>query len=189
MFANRAPCSYDATLETGLGEGRRFRVAPPMVQDCRDMPDPAQRRRVGHSKHEVVVLAALEADAQSADALEERPPIHSEMADHIVAEHQVGVPVGLEIGGRPPPTVVDKVGIRVDDVRVGVGLELDGDLIERLFGEHVVVIEQRDEFPSGEIEGGVGCGANMAVCFPRHDLDPRIERGKLPQDTPDMRPG
>src|SRR5258707_11094097 len=109
-----------------------------MVEDRGQVTDAGRAGRGGGAQGEVVVLAAVEAIAKPAKALQQRAPIDAEMADQIVAEKKVRIPVGLEIGRMAPPLGVYLVLVGINQVGIGVPLELGCNQIEGVLGQQVV---------------------------------------------------
>ena len=96
-------------------------------------------------KRHVVVLAALEPLPESADLPDHRRPVDAEVADQILAIEQLGVPVRLEIRVVPSARLVDPILVAVDDVGVGMPVQLVHHGRQRMPRQHIVMIQQDDE--------------------------------------------
>ena len=115
------------------------------------------------AQHEVIILAAFEAEAQSAHLLDEPPPDDQEMADVIARQEKFRRPVRLEeivevvvVGG-------DFVFIRVQDVKVAFCIEPLDHLVERRVGERVVMIQKGHELAGSERQTLVGGSRDAAI--------------------------
>src|SRR3546814_4585358 len=74
------------------------------------------------------------------------------MFDHVLRQEQLGRPVGLEERAEQPFAVVDLVLVGVENVGVGVGLQLDRHPVQRVLGQQVVVVEQRHEVAGRQVQ-------------------------------------
>ena len=54
------------------------------------------------------------------------------------------------------PSSRDHVLVAVEHVEGGVGGDVVGDVLERVGGEGVVVVQERDVVAGGKVQGGVG---------------------------------
>jgi hypothetical protein len=68
------------------------------------------------------------------------------MGKKILGEEEGEIPVRLEVRVAAPADQIKLVLIAVDELRLGMGVALAGDEIERQRGEHVVIVEEGDEF-------------------------------------------
>ena len=161
--------------------------AAPVVENLRDVPDAVAGGALDDAHREVPVLRALVADAESADIADEQRAVHAEVADVILDEEQVRVPVGLEVLVVAVAVLVDLVLVAVDDVGVRVRLEFEGDAGEGVRAEFVVVVEQRDELAVREGEGGIRRGGDVAVGFAQDEFDARILLLVTLEDLADVR--
>ena len=102
-------------------------------------------RLLHHAQRHVVVLAALEALPKSADLPDHRRPVDAEVADQVLAIEQLGVPVRLEVRVVSPARLVDPILVAVDDVGIGMPVQLVHHGRQRMTRQHIVVIQQDDE--------------------------------------------
>ena len=112
-------------------------------------------------QHEVVVLAAVESRPKAAELQRQAPPVDAEMAGVHQGVHVLRGPSGLDVAYEGP-VVGDHVLVAVEHVEGGVGGDAVGDVLQRVGGEGVVVVQQGDVVAGGEREGGVG-GVGDAV--------------------------
>ena len=126
---------------------------------------------LGEAQDQVVVLAPVILGAEAADGLDQRSPVDAEMAHIVRGEQQIGGPIGLE--ERVPallPRVIDLVLVGVDQVgRRGV-VERADHLEECRRRQDIIMVEEPDELPRGQRQGGIGGPGNPLV--PRTDGRP-----------------
>src|SRR5215211_1535712 len=96
------------------------------------------------------------------------------MADVVLDEEQIRIPVGFEIVIVAVAVLVDLVLIAVDEIGIWICIELERDAGERMRTNLVVVIEQRDELAVRKRERGIGRGGDVAIGLADDDFDPRI---------------
>ncbi len=138
-----------------LREAAAARKAAPVIEHVWNVQDRA-RPALGHPQHQIVVLRALEALADPAQAAEQRGP-HGEGVVHIVlGEQPLAVEVGLEARLRSPPVRVDGVLVGVDGRGVGLGGEGVADQGQGVGRQQVVMIEEKHHLPLGKRQGRVG---------------------------------
>src|SRR5580698_1473813 len=116
-----------------------------MIKNSRDMPDAAGRDAFDDPHGEVPVLGTFVADAETADFAHKGCTVNTEVADKILGEKQIGVPVGLEIRAVANPTFVELVLVAVDKIGIGKAGELERHAGQRMGTEFVVVIQKRDK--------------------------------------------
>src|SRR3546814_4931596 len=75
MVGHRPAAGGDGVWLRFDAAGGRSADGAPVVQYPRQVPDPLRRAALPDPQHQVVVLAALEAGAQTADRLDQRPPV------------------------------------------------------------------------------------------------------------------
>jgi len=81
---------------------------------------------------------------------------------------------------------VDLVFVGVEKVGGRIGVVGHHDFVESVWREFVVVIEQRDEFAGGELEGGIRRGGNVAVFLAEADFDAGIDGGVFFEEWADV---
>ena len=107
---------------------------------------------LGQPQDHVDVLRAVELGAKPADLLHQRAAVDAEVTGVAVRAQRVRRPRRLEMG--PHPTAVqDGVLVAVEHVEGGVGGDAVGDVLERVGGEGVVVVQQGDVVAGGEVRG------------------------------------
>ena len=143
-----------------------------MIQHLRDVVDP--RRALHQPQQQVVVLRALVAGPEPADLVQQRAPHHHQVARVHAGQEVLGRPVGLEVRLAARARQVQLVFVRVDDVGVGMCVEVPDDLEQRVRRQLVVVIEQRDELAVRQLQRGVRGGRDAAVRRGVANADPRI---------------
>ncbi len=109
------------------------------------MADAGGLRLLDHAERHLVVLAAFESLPKSADLPDHRRSIDAEVADQILAVEQLGVPVRLEVRVVATARLVDSILVAVDDVGIGMPVQLVHDGRQRMPRQHIVVIQQDDE--------------------------------------------
>ncbi len=150
----------DSLLGVG-GGGDASRQLPPVVEDPRDVLDPAGALR--QPQHQLEVLHPVEGRVRSAHRFDERAAGQEQVADVHHAAKQFGRPVGLEERLAPPPAPVDLVFVAVDDVGCGLLVQA-ADALEQCVGvELVVVVEEGDELALRRRERPVGRRGDPAV--------------------------
>src|SRR5271165_881045 len=102
-----------------------------------------------------MVLASFEAEAKSADLLNETAPIDAQMAEHVLRQHERRVPIGLEIGIIAAPLDVDLILIGEDQINVWMGVDLFSDPVERVFRNKIIGIHESDEVAGGHRQRAV----------------------------------
>lgn len=144
-------------------------------------------RLLGGPQDQVVVLGAVEARPQAADALDQLTAINREVADVIVTGEGVRRPVGFEMRFQAQPLGVGGVLVGIEHVRFGVGVDGAGDLEQGERGQGVVVVQERHEVSGRQGERRRGIAGNPLVLPKDHDLDARLGAGRFFEDTPDSR--
>jgi hypothetical protein len=132
---------------SGPGKGLRGKVLSglaPVIKDKWDVLDTSVWHRVQNAKCEVPILRTIEAFPKSAYKLREVHTIGRQMIEEILAKEKVVVEVGLEIWVRSAAKLIDMILVRIDDYRLGASVETFCDHIERVRGEDIVMIHQRD---------------------------------------------
>ena len=143
----------------------------PVVEDFGDVDDLLGRAGFDDAESEVPVLGAFEAGSEAACDFEGVAAVDAEVADHVAAEEEVVVPVGLEVGAVAEAVGVDFVLVGIDEFGVGVAGDGFGDAGEGVGGEFVVVVEEGEVVAGGELGGGVGGVGDVAVGFAEGEAD------------------
>ena len=102
---------------------------------------------LGEAEHQVVILAALEPDSKPSDLPDDFSPVHAQVARIHLGKKGVRRPVRLEEGHVPDAFFADFVLVAVDHVRIRMGIEQGGILVEGIGRDFVVMIQQGDELP------------------------------------------
>ena len=173
-----------AVVERDAGPEARVHVGAPVVEDAGDVDDGP--RLPAHAEQQVVVLAAVGLGAEAADVLGQGPAKGHQVADVVLAEDEVGRPVGLEEGVAAMAVVVDAVLVGVEDVRLRAPVDGVHQVQERVRSELVVVVEQRHEGPPGEGEGAVGGGGDPLVRGERLETDTAVFESVPPHEGVDL---
>ncbi|CAA0087456.1 Uncharacterised protein [Starkeya nomas] len=153
------------------------------------MADLLRRAAMDDAQGQVVVLATLQAKPEAADRDHAVPPVDAEVVDDVLAEELLVAVVGLEVGVVAFALLVDLVLVGVDDFGIGMGVQLDGDLIEGVLGQKVVMIQESDERAARQFQGAVAGGGDMAVALALDPFDARIAGREFGQQGGDMRLG
>ena len=101
------------------------------------MSDPV--RPLGGAEPEVVVLRAVEGRPHAPHVLVEAAADRREMPQVAEGEQQLGRPAGLELGRVRPVIGTDLVLVAVDEVGIGMGVEMDRQVCQGVGDEEVVV--------------------------------------------------
>ena len=189
MVGDGTPRACHALVQPFLREGACPGHLPPMIEHRGDVADALGRGGIGHPQRQIVILAALIAQPQPPQVDQQAAAVAAEMADHIVAEHEIGVPVGLEIGAEAAAILVDEVRIGVDQIRIRMRLKLGRHLIERVLVQQIIMVEQAGEFAGGQFKRRIGGGRDMAILLPEGHPDARLGRCRSPQDVADLAVG
>ena len=119
------------------------------------------------AQQQVVVLRAFVAGPEATDLAHEPAPNHHEVTGVHAREEMLWRPVRLEEDVAPCALQIELVFVGVDDVGVGVRVEVADDFGQRIRRELVIVIEQRHEVPARQLQGQV-----------RGNRDPAVHRGE-----------
>ena len=144
LFLDGASCGIDGAPRLSGGEGAGARINAPVIENMGHMDDgPCRDRRCAQGK--VVILAAFEIEAKSAELAHQRRSVNAEMADEILAVKELRIPIRLEISPVTTPLIIELVLIGVEDVGVGMAVDrvrYDGECVRR---QKVIVVEQDEE--------------------------------------------
>ena len=167
----RGPAAgQQARIQIGMATGG-FHL-PPGVQhpgNVRDLP-----RFLAQAEEQIVILAAVEAGAQPAGLPEQGGPDDRQVADIVVADEGLGIPVRLVVRIHVMPAVLrDPVLVGIDDVRVFPGDELRR-APQRIRRQQVVVVQQGDEPALCQGGGRVGVAADAQVSLRADDPEPAV---------------
>ena len=139
-----------------------------------------------HAQHELEVLDRVEGRIEAAGALGELAAHHQQVTDVHRPERVGGRPVGLEEGIGAVAVPGELVGVGVDEVELGVIAERLGDPQQGIGGQHVVVVEEGDELPPRQRQGGVGRRGDAGVSLAQPDLDPLVAVPVALEHGPDL---
>ena len=134
-----------------------------MVQNPGDMANLRGGTLGDRAEQQVVVLAAFETLAKTADRFEQRPAVQTEVGHVVLTVEELGIEVWFEMRSEPATIFVESVLVGVDDLGVWMCQELLGSRIEGVFSEFVVVVEQRHVVASCQCKSGVTGCADVAV--------------------------
>jgi len=127
-----------------------------MAEDSRHVPDVA--RTLPDPESQVVVLDALEPLPQAAHRLEQGPSHRFEPPHVRGRQEQLRGPGGSETRGGAPALRVDVVIVGIEEIGLGALGHVQGGLRQRVRGEDVSFLEERDEVAGGPGDGGVQGG-------------------------------
>ena len=167
----------------GAGDG------PPVIQDPGNMQDLLRGQGFRRAQREVPVLAALVADTESARLPDELGAEDGQVRGVILSEEKIGQPVRLEVGFVAAAVLVDLVLVGVEIVHLGPRVAGRDDLKERGGRKLVVVVQEGDELPGGQGQGGIRRRRDVAVLRAEFHLDARIRALRLLQDRTQLRVG
>ena len=113
-----------------------------------------------------MILRAVAGAVQPARRAEQPGLEHGEMTDIVAAVEVIGREIRLEVARDRPFDAGFKQGlVRIQKARARLtgGLQ---QLVHRVRGQHVVVVQQREVFALGQCRGGIGIGRNAFVFHP-----------------------
>src|ERR1700757_2311687 len=94
------------------------------------------------AESQIVILTTFPTFAKTTNVAHQGKRINSEVAEHVVAAKQDGVPVRLEIRIEALSSLVDLVFIGVNESRLGMYNYSLGDVKQGVLGQHVVMIQE-----------------------------------------------
>ena len=97
MLRDRPPPRFRRLGAVVGREGAGGAIDAPVIEDMRDVADARRLAEFRHAQGQIPVLAALEAKAEAAGAAHQFGPVDAEMADHVLGQEQLRVPVRLEM--------------------------------------------------------------------------------------------
>ena len=130
------------------------------------------------AQDEIVILRTFEPFAEAADLAHQLGPVKAEVIDEILSEKKFRVPIGLEIGAGTRAGLVNFVLVGIDQAGVGMPIEFERELGERVFRQEIILVEQRAPGAGRELQRGIGAGRDVAVLLAESQLDPRLVRGR-----------
>jgi len=80
------------------------------------------------------------------------------MVDEILPEKKFRIPIGFEKRVRSHAAFVDFIFVGINETRVGMPIDLEGDQRERVFGEGIIVVEKHTPFATRQFERRVRSG-------------------------------
>ena len=184
MVAQGLASRFDGVAFLGQLQRRGAGDGPPVVEDLRYVADRVRGDPLDGPQDQVPVLASLVALPEPADLADELRLVGGEVREVVLPVVQVGIPVRLEVGVETAVLHVDLVLVGVDQLRVGMGVDLRGDLIEGYGCQEVIVVKEGDEVARCHGERRVRGIADVAVLWPEGHLDPGIGGCKPLQDRP-----
>ena len=187
VFAHRARLQLgDVVLLVGAG-GDAAGDRAPVVERLRDVVDAIGA--LADPQEELEVLDRVEGRVEATGGFGKRAAHDQQVADVHRAEQVDGREVGLEEGVGADPVRGQLVGVRVDDVELGIGGQGLGDAQQGVGGERVVVVEKADELPPAHRQRGVGRRRDAGVLPSGSELDPRVGVGVALQHRVQLRLG
>src|SRR5437762_495451 len=75
--------------------------------------------------------------------------------------------------------LVDLVLVAVDQIRIGIRVQLGRDHIQGVLADLIVMIHERNEIASRDLQRAVRAGGDMAAHFTEHYFDPWVLRPVL----------
>ncbi|GJE45702.1 hypothetical protein AEGHOMDF_4902 [Methylobacterium soli] len=142
-----------------------------MVEHLRHVHDGP--RPLAGPQRQVVILRALVAEAKSAACAHEIAAQAGDVAGIHDAHQGIGRPVRLEERAREQPLRVDLVLVAVEEIGPGP-VDRQGELVEAIGRQFVVVVEEDDVLPLGPRQRRVGGRRDAPVLRVAADDDPRI---------------
>ena len=88
-----------------------------------------------------MVLAAFQAKAKALDFFQEGAADHAKMADVILREEEVGVPVALEMRLGAGAILGKFVLVAVENLSIWILLQGCGDMVEGVLRQDIVMVE------------------------------------------------
>src|SRR3974390_1597472 len=101
---------------------------------------------------QVPVLTSLVPRPVASSTIDQVLAEHAQVADKVLSKQQKGVEVRLEVGVAPDARLIELVLVAVQQARVGMIRNRQRDHGERMFGKHVVVVQQGDPGGRDELE-------------------------------------
>ena len=135
----------------------------PVIEHHRNVHDAALGQPRDEAQRQVVILRAVEPRPKSTDGAHARGPISGKMCDQVVRQEEIRVPIRLEVGIAAQAVRIDLVLVGVEQLRFGMGSYLLGNVEQRVRGELVIVIEQRDELAGPHVQRRLAGGSYPAV--------------------------
>ena len=169
--------------------GGAFGVGPPVVADKGDMDHIFVIDFFPASKEEINVLSSIVFRSESADFFHDVATDDGEVMRKIVGERHRRAPIVLELRIKVAARVIDLVFVGVEITGLRVLLDRLCDVEQRVFGQDVVVVEQGNELPGGDIKSRVGCARNMSVFSAENRFNSWIFSGSFFENTADVRLG
>ncbi len=128
----------------------------PVIKHLGHMTDRGGLQLFAAAQGQVPILAALEADAESANLPHQGSVVQPQVANAVLPKEQFMVPVGLEVRGRTPAPLVDLVFVGVDHPPLGMGVDGFHHLKQGMRSQLVIMVEQRDELASSQLQRRIG---------------------------------
>jgi len=157
-----------------------------VIEDERDMADVRRRDSLNNPQSQIPVLGSFVAWPESSHLTNELGAIDSQVSNEILSIKQIRIPVRLEIWIKSLPLRVDLILIAVDDIGFRMGIQLDGDHVESVFGQLIIVVEEGNELPLGQLQGSVTALGDVAASISEHNPDSRVLLLILLEDPPHM---
>ena len=128
-----------------------------------------------------MVLRPVVALAEAADVAHHGGAEHREVAGVVLAAEPLGRPGRLLEEVEETTRVVDLVLVGVEVVDLGHRLDGGGHVLQGALDDQVVVVDQGDELAARNADAVVGGLDDVTVLAPLDDPDPRVARGRAPQ--------
>ena len=142
-----------------------------MVQNTRDMDYLIRVEDFDTPECQIIILRALEADPEAANAIDQITAINTQVADHVLRAKEFQVPVRLEVRVQSLTVFIDLVLIRVDEADAGIRHDRLRHQRECVFRQHVIMVKQGNPVAGSQLKRTVRCRRYVSIRLPEHDLD------------------
>ena len=137
-----------------------------------DVDDLTGAQPFGAAQHQVMVLRAFEAGPKAAHLAHQLRLQRGQVADQVLRQAQVVVPVGLEVRVLAQAFGAQLVLVGIDQAGLGEGLDGFCQQQQGVLCQHVVVVEQHHPVAAGERQRGVRGLADVAIASATHHTHP-----------------
>ena len=139
--------------------------------------DPGWITASNEAQRQIPVLRTEQIHREATDVPQNARPVDAEVGHTVLGQEQIQVPIGLEIGVKSMPLLVDLVFVTEDQVGIGLFVELDRHMVQRMGRQQIIVIQQGTITPCGQLQRAVGRRRDMAVLFAENHFDPGVPFG------------
>ena len=128
-------------------------MRPPVIADKRNVDYVPGRYQLPAAQEEIEILRTVEFRPQPADFFHQRAADDGQVVRVVVREGHFRAPVPLELRVETATGIVDFVLVCIQVARRRVAGDGLRDVQERVVGQHVVMIDQRDKIARRHREG------------------------------------